>query len=46
VAEIQTEEEICNAVMNRGFEQHYLYENMVMELLEAIKQTSIDKYFK
>lgn len=91
VAEIQTEEEICNSVMNpqtierantddeeenseaplappsnkeivealsilrravqhradeRGFEEHYSYENMVMELLDAKKQTSIDKYFK
>ena len=30
----------------RGFEEHYSYENMVMELLDAKKQTSIDKYFK
>ena len=91
VAEIQTEEEICNAAMNHqtieqantddeeensetplappsnkeivealsvlkravqyradeiGFEQHYSYENMVMELLDAKKQTSIHTYFK
>jgi len=29
----------------KGFEQHYSYVNMVMELLDAKKQTSIDTYF-
>jgi hypothetical protein len=87
VTEIQTEEEICNTIMNpqtitdneeensetslalssskeivkalsflrketfqhradeKVFEQHYSYENLVMELLDAKKQTSIDTYF-
>jgi hypothetical protein len=29
-----------------GFEQHYSYTNMVMELLDTIKQILLDTYFK